>query len=61
MYSVADRGSTQPAKITLKNSQPNAAIVNGLISQLTTSVSIRPLGFLPTSLRAEKSICTIIG
>jgi hypothetical protein len=44
-----------------KNSTPSAAIVKGLISQLTTSVSIRPRACLPTSFTACQSIWIIIG
>ena len=45
MYSVAVWGSTQSANITRKNSHPSAAMVKGLISQLTTRVRTRPRGF----------------
>ena len=61
MYSLADCGSTQGAKITLKNSTPSAAMVKGLMSQFTTSVSTSPRGFLPTSLMDDQSIWIIIG
>ena len=61
MYSLAVCASTMSAKNTLKNNQPNAAIVKGLINQLITSVKIKPFGFLLTSLMDEKSTCTIIG
>ena len=44
MYSLADCGSTQGAKTCSKNSTASAAIVKGLTSQLTTSVSTRPRG-----------------
>ena len=55
MYSLPDSGLTQSTNNNLKNSQPNAAILNGLMIQLIVIVSIRPLGFLRTSLMAEKS------
>ena len=45
----------------LANNTPSAAIVNGLISQLTTSVIHKPFGFFPTSLSDAKSTFTIIG
>ncbi len=61
MYSLADAGSTQGANRYWKNSTPSAAIVNGLISQLTTSVSASPPGRLPTSFTALQSIWIIIG
>ena len=61
MYSDADCGSTQPANRWSKNSTPSAAIVNGLISQFTPSVSSSPCGRRPTSRTAAKSIWIIIG
>jgi hypothetical protein len=61
MYCVASPGSTRSANSTRKNSQPNAAMENGLMSQFTTTVSASPLGRRPTSRMAVKSICTIIG
>ncbi|MDT4848451.1 hypothetical protein FQZ97_825400 [compost metagenome] len=61
MYSLADCGSTKGANRYLKNSTPSAAMVKGLMSQLITTVSIRPCGFLPTSRTAAKSIWIIIG
>ena len=61
IYSCADAGSTKSANSTLKNNQPKAAMVKGLINQLMTTVSNNPLGFRPTSFMEEKSICTIIG
>ena len=61
MYSLADCGSTQGAKMTWKNSTPSAAMVKGLMSQFTTKVSTRPCGFLPTSRTACQSIWIIIG
>ena len=61
MYSVPVCGSTMSANSTLKNSQPSAAMVNGLISQFTTRVSSRPLGLSPTRFMAAKSIWIIIG
>src|SRR5690554_8229256 len=61
IYSLADCGSTRSTNKILKNNQPKAAMVKGLISQLTTKVNSKPLGRRPTSLTAEKSICTIIG
>ncbi len=36
-------------------------MVNGLISQLTTSVTQRPFGLRPTSFNEAKSMLTIIG
>ena len=61
MYSLADWGSTQGANRYWKNSTPSAAMVKGLMSQLTTSVSSSPRGFWPTSLTALQSIWIIIG
>jgi len=61
MYSLADCGSTQGAKTYWKKNTPSAAMVKGLMSQLTTSVSSRPRGFLPTSFTAVQSIWIIIG
>ena len=61
IYWVASSGGIRPAKKTRKNNTPNAAIVNGLISQFTTSVTISPLGRRPISWRLPKSTDTIIG
>ena len=61
MYSRALTGSTSPANSTSKNRIPNPVMVNGLISQLTTSVMHRPFGRRPTSRTEAKSMFTIIG
>jgi hypothetical protein len=61
MYSGARSGSIRPAKMWLKNRTARAAIVKGLISQLTTSVMTSPFGFCPTALSEPKSIAIIIG
>jgi len=61
MYCCADCGSTQGANRCWKNSTPSAAIVKGLISQLTTSVSTSPRGRRPTFLIDDQSIWIIIG
>jgi hypothetical protein len=61
IYSVAVSGSTRSAKNTLKNSQPRAAIVNGLISQFIVKVMTRPFGLFRISRIDPKSTCTIMG
>jgi len=61
IYSLADCGSTSPANRYSKKRMPSAAIVNGFINQLTTSVMQIPFGFLPTSFSDAKSTFTIIG
>ncbi len=61
MYWLAVAGSTQGANTCSKNSTASAAIVKGLMSQLTTSVNARPRGLRPTARTDAKSICTIIG
>ena len=48
-------------KMTLKNSQAMPNIVNGLISQLTTVVTMSPFLRAPTRLSDAKSICSIMG
>src|SRR5690554_4906427 len=60
-YSLACSAGINGAKIMVKNSQAIANIVNGLISQLTLVVIIKPLGWRRTFNTALKSTCTIIG
>ncbi|MNT90198.1 hypothetical protein D3C72_2310570 [compost metagenome] len=58
---MASSGETRSANTCWKNSTPRIAMVKGLISQLTTSVTHRPLGLRPTSFSEAKSMLTIIG
>ena len=61
IYCPAVPGSMKGAKISSKNRRPSAAMVNGLISQLTVSVITSPLGRSWMRASDEKSTATIIG
>ena len=61
MYWLALAGSIRSAKTNSKNKTPNAAMVKGLSSQLTTRVITMPLGRSWMRLRLVKSTDTIIG
>ena len=61
MYPSASSGGIQSANTDLKNRTPSAAMVKGLISQLTTRVIRRPRGCSATRFRLEKSTAIIIG
>ena len=61
MYWSASTGVTQAAKRNRKNSHAKKAIENGFTSQLTTKVTARPFGRLPTLRTEAKSTFIIIG
>src|SRR4029077_2799679 len=61
IYWSASPGVTQAAKRYRKNSHAKRAIEKGFTSQLTTKVTVRPFGRLPTLRTEAKSTFIIIG
>ena len=61
VYSLAISGPIHAAKRCCMNTHASRAILNGLISQFTTSVTSSPLGRLVMPPMALKSTFNIIG
>ena len=61
MYWLASSGPIHGVNTWRKNSQPRKAMEKGFTSQLTTRVTPRPAGRLPTPRIDAKSILSIIG
>ncbi len=60
-YSLARSSGISPAKTTKKKKYAMPYIVNGLMSQFDTVVTMIPRLFCLTRLIDAKSICSIIG